>query len=450
MGAPPQLPAPSRQATLANPPCTVSPGQYLGFPAVSACFAKLIGEAGMSSFSWLDYAESDRRAAMDVIDLFRDQDTRDELGIATVRDTFSDILFPGTSAIQTRARYFLIIPWIYRRLEKAKVESAEIALRARKEELALIDALVASDDPKGTIGLRARKTLKRLPSAVYWQGLGRLGIRTFRGARDQYHRSLDRFHSRTGGTMRNDDGEVVEAGRTRNWDVGLPQQPDGFPKVCSLALTHQEAEYLRDRITHAAPRSLLAYLVNNTSDAPDVDFPWKHPAVASLPDYVAEPLREAQNFSELMYGANLLYNIMLAELRKDKESVELYKSWLAEWREDIKRNWTRYQRWDRGQFWSTVIRGGGRIPPRTRFFVDAWLDLLLRSPTLDPARSEAARALVGDRERELKRGLARVDGGRSLEIWGGAAGTARMDYRWNAVVKQIITDIHEGLARADA
>jgi hypothetical protein len=404
----------------------------------------------MSLFSWLDYAESDRRAAMDVIDLFRDQDTRDELGIATVRDTFSDILFPGTSAIQTRARYFLIIPWIYRRLEKSKVESAEVAFRARKDELALIDALVASDDPKGTIGLRARKTLKRLPSAVYWQGLGRWGIRTFRGARDQYHRSLDRFYSRTGGTVRNDDGEVVEAGRTRNWDVGLPPEPDGFPRVCSLALTHPEAEYLRDRITHAAPQSLLAYVVNNTSDSPDVDFPWEHPDVGALPDYVAAPLREAQNFSEVMYGANLLYNIMLAELRKDQDSLELYGSWLVDWRAEIANNWARYQRWDLAQFWNTVIRGGGRIPLRTRAFVDAWLKLVLQTPKLDPAKSDAARTLIGDRERELKRGLARVDGGRALEIWGGAAGTARMDYRWNAVVKQIVTDIHEGLARANA
>jgi hypothetical protein len=29
------------------------------------------------------------------------------LGIASIRDRFSDILFPGTSTIQTRAKYFL-------------------------------------------------------------------------------------------------------------------------------------------------------------------------------------------------------------------------------------------------------------------------------------------------------------------------------------------------------
>lgn len=39
----------------------------------------------MSSFGWLDYSEHDRRRTLDVIDLFREKDTRDELGIGTVR-----------------------------------------------------------------------------------------------------------------------------------------------------------------------------------------------------------------------------------------------------------------------------------------------------------------------------------------------------------------------------
>jgi hypothetical protein len=61
----------------------------------------------VSQFAWLDFSEHERRKALDVIDLFRERDTRDELGIGTVRDALSDVLFPGTSTIQTRARYFL-------------------------------------------------------------------------------------------------------------------------------------------------------------------------------------------------------------------------------------------------------------------------------------------------------------------------------------------------------
>src|SRR5687768_8478899 len=137
----------------------------------------------MSSFAWLDFSEHDRRRALEVIDLFREKETVDELGIGTVRDAFSELLHPGTSVIHTRARYFLFIPWIYLRLERKKISSDRIAGEARKAELQLIPSLLASHDTSGTIGKLAGLKLKILPSAVYWQALNRLNIRQFAGTR---------------------------------------------------------------------------------------------------------------------------------------------------------------------------------------------------------------------------------------------------------------------------
>jgi hypothetical protein len=85
----------------------------------------------MSQFVWLDYSEHERRKMLDAIDLFREHDTVDELGVGSVRDTFGDLFFPGTSTIMTRARYFLIVPWIYQLLERQRVDSEKIADRAR-------------------------------------------------------------------------------------------------------------------------------------------------------------------------------------------------------------------------------------------------------------------------------------------------------------------------------
>src|SRR6266404_709109 len=148
----------------------------------------------MSSLAWLDFSESDRQTALDVIDLFREKGTVDELGIGTVRDAIADLLFPGTSTIMTRARYYLFIPWIYRRHEGKKTPSNEIANSARKDEIAVIEALAKTADLRGVIGIEARANLKRLPSTIYWQGLGQLGIRRYPGARDGYHRALDAFY----------------------------------------------------------------------------------------------------------------------------------------------------------------------------------------------------------------------------------------------------------------
>ena len=52
-----------------------------------------------------------------ILALFRERDTRDELGIGVIRDLLADELFPGTSTIQTRLRYMLFVPWIYQQLE---------------------------------------------------------------------------------------------------------------------------------------------------------------------------------------------------------------------------------------------------------------------------------------------------------------------------------------------
>ena len=219
----------------------------------------------MSAFVWLDYSERERRKMLDVVDLFREHDTRDELGIGSVRDAFADLLFPGTSTIMTRARYFLLVAWMYQRLERPRVSSAQIAARARRAETDLIEAIEQSDDNEGNIGKVAKTALKRLPSSVYWQGLSVWGIRTFRGAQSQYHRSLDRYYAqltRHGGRASERDVEHDDL-VSPNWHAGLISAAAGLSQECSLSLTRREAEYLAERIrlSPACSGSLLAELV---------------------------------------------------------------------------------------------------------------------------------------------------------------------------------------------
>jgi hypothetical protein len=71
-----------------------------------------------SALVCMDFSERERRDALNFIDLFRDKTTRDELGLGTIRDALADRLFPGTSTVQTRARHFPFIPWIYQDLER--------------------------------------------------------------------------------------------------------------------------------------------------------------------------------------------------------------------------------------------------------------------------------------------------------------------------------------------
>lgn len=402
----------------------------------------------MSSFGWLDYSEHERRRTLDVIELFREKDTRDELGIGTVRDAFADLLFPGTSTIQTRARYFLFIPWIYIKLERTHVGSAQIADRARREEVALIDALAGSEDSDGTVGIDARASLKRLPSAIYWQGLGRLGIRLFHGSVDHYHRSLDRFHASAARLMRTDDGEPVLGAPAHNWHRGMPLAPNGFPKGVSFQLPAREAEYLRDQIMMSAPGSLLAFFVDQEKPGDPVEFPWQHSQYAEFPAHVREQLTHARNFSEAIHGAALLYNLMLGELAEREELVERYRKALADWSALITERRETFAGWNRLRFWEIVTTTGARVNPQTRAFIERWLELALPVHGAEKiAVNDHARQLVHERERVLKRGQARLDNARARELWGGAAGTAQLDYRWLPVVQKIASDIIIGLAQ---
>ncbi|MCK8603179.1 DUF6361 family protein [Desulfoferrobacter suflitae] len=55
-----------------------------------------------TSFSWIDFADEDRQKMLNMIQPFREQETRDEWGVGTIRDAFADHFLPGTSTICQR------------------------------------------------------------------------------------------------------------------------------------------------------------------------------------------------------------------------------------------------------------------------------------------------------------------------------------------------------------
>lgn len=384
-----------------------------------------------SVLSWLDYSEHDREKVRQAISAFSERNARDELGIGVVRDAVADLLFPGTSTIQTRARYFLFIPWMYREFEDRETSSADIRRRARTEETDLIDVLADSDDKDGTIGIEARERLKRLPSNVYWQGLGRLGIRRCPWSQEQYHRMLDRWYDRRKLASRNDDGESVESAFRPNWDEGLPDPPKGFPEGASFRLRVEEAAYLRDRIASAAPGTMLAYIVTRGKRCEFDPYPWKHPQLGQFGDSIRRVLEHAKLFALAIHSGALYYNLILSELTRDEALAGDYASDLHEWASEMTSEAAAFRRWDRADFWDLVGSANARVSAPTRRFIDGWLDLALEDPArLSRGQVASARDLVTERERSLKGKQARITNDKARETWGGAAGADRLNYRW--------------------
>ena len=78
---------------------------------------------------WIDFSKSERNKVLSVLELLSEQGTLDELGIAPIRDGFSELFFPGTTTIQTRAKYFFIVPYAFRDLELGKETNPAKAMR---------------------------------------------------------------------------------------------------------------------------------------------------------------------------------------------------------------------------------------------------------------------------------------------------------------------------------
>ena len=140
----------------------------------------------MSFLAWIDFDHGDRTRARQIMDLFAEKDTRDELGLGSIRDALADLMFPGTSTIQTRLRYMFFVPWIYDDMRKVKGSAQDRVAAARNAEIRLIDALIKGGEQNLVIGGEARAGLKLLPSDVYWAGLAAVGIRRFEGSRGDY------------------------------------------------------------------------------------------------------------------------------------------------------------------------------------------------------------------------------------------------------------------------
>lgn len=394
-----------------------------------------------SSLSWIDHDPKERDRMNRILSLFKENDTRDELGIGAIRDSFADLLFPGTSTIQTRLRYMLFVPWIYKVLEEKQVSSAKIEWRAREMEISLIDSLLEDGDPEGVIGRQARKDLKRLPSSVYWAGLKKWGIREFSDSQDQYHRALDGlYHMRKANRRQKDDGG--EQVSLVTWNLQLPPIPDGFPEEVSFDLAPGEAEFLKDQIHFPQDGSLFAFLADWCRPC-KVDLPWQHPELASFTPEHKLILNHARLFSDVIFGAPGLYNLMLAEMDKREETVSKLRETMREWAVGL--DMAEVRSWSLTQMYDLIKDQEHSIGKPCRDFVQKWIHLVgSRGKSLvdDPE----ARKLIKNREIRLKKKRSRFENKKMLETWSGKAGLYHLNYRWTGA-NVFLHDLYKGLGR---
>lgn len=408
-----------------------------------------------SLIAWLDASSEDQRRMREIVNLFSERESRDELGIGQVRDALSDLLWPGTSTLFTRARYFLFIPWCYRAAAETHHDVEKATALADRHERRLIRGLLDAGEKDGVVGATVGVGLKNLPSALYWGGMRVHGILNHAtlSREDAIVAEVDRVRAgRPASTDYEDEATVWHAGA---FHATLPPVPPGFPAEVSdgFALPRGEAAWLRDRMLASAPDTMLEYALHHRPDTNSA-VPWADSVLMSADGERRKVLDDARRFSILMNSASLLYNLLLAEAYEQEgfdrveNPVEQYKQKLDEWasqstvQDDI-------STWNIAEFWSRVLTQNPGVNLRSRRFIDDWLGLLASADLATLADNEEVRAFIRNREREHKRSQARLVNKRLLQAWLGSSGSSQLVYRWTQL-RPVLGDIHDGLERADA
>jgi hypothetical protein len=393
--------------------------------------------------AWLDYSEADQRRAREIVRMFSQPESRDELGLGQIRDAISDTLFPGTSVLLTRARYLLFVPWFYREGVRLRRQGSQLSSWVDTQERRLIGALRNGGDSSGLIGGVVGEQVQNLPSTIYWNSLRRFGILRHDGTPTQI------AGLRQASRPLDDTTEFVERSDAV-WDPSMPGPPEDFFALtsCDFTLTRDEATWLAERIGQAAPDTLLEFLVEKGSRRPDVaQFAWDDNEVNAAMGQVRDAVNEARRFAVAMHGAALLYNVLLAEraeglgMTRHDGQRDYFADLLDQWSGEVQAS--DLGSWNLEGLWALVMEQGRQASPLTYRFVTDWVNLV-RSPSgRELASDQTARTLIREREIHQKRGQARLTNDRLIRQWGGASGSGRLNFRW-PVVARLLNDIADG------
>ena len=379
---------------------------------------------------WIDYSNEHREKVMSVLHLLTEPGAIDELGIGSIRDGFANIFFPGTSTIQTRAKYFLLVPYILTDLEKKTYKTPKLFLQKLwSEEINLIDVL-NKDGAKGIIGSLSKEKLKRKPSSIYWNGIRTFEI--FRGnipltiyAQLIYNKKSERKH---------EDGDDEDALQENGslWS-GVPKK-NNWRENLKIELTYDEAQYLRNKIISAkeSKDSLFAFILKNNYKVNEIERFEELGALPNLPQCIQEDFQMAEAFSQFIYGANIRYNILVSN-HENQEAQEAWEAWYMS--EFVCRQWDTYDI-------KPVVKRLRLAPGLVKFLKD-WQE------AVGSGDLEKIDEVIIKREKNLKRGRAKIGNERAYVYEkGNWLGGGKLQYRFSNA-KVLIQDIYQGLEEAN-
>lgn len=405
--------------------------------------------------SWVDLDSGAASKAAEILKSLEETDTIDQLGLGVLRDSLSDHLFPATSTLMTRAKYFFVVARAFEELRNAyarrpKELGRDSLLRARLAEIerrqaeALIRAYRTENGAdlsnSGIIGwtivTKREGFVANPPTDIYWTAVRDLEMVGFGGSSAGYRKSILTQDVSAG------LGDQESEDETLDWDPNIPKA-DTSGVSMQLALSGIEAAYLKERFSKARPDSLLGSLIRDPQHRKDIDqaeFPWELKCLKSPWKMVAE---KGKSLSALMRGANLVYNRFLGTLLGSKFANQAETELLG-WVDDSDGLGLAVGADLDFEWLQSLVAVDNNLHEKAREFLRGFRDQYCAKGKLAELKGRGCRAYFEQREVAVKHGSARLrheSARRGIKKLGGRG---QADFRWSTA-KVILLDVFNGI-----
>ena len=302
------------------------------------------------SLGWLDNNQAEQDKIKELLSLLQEKGTLDEIGIGTIRDAFSNLLFPGITTIQTRAKYLVILLYLFQEADAVAQKaaqkgrpytSAQLAQFIDKSQDDLVNVFEKNGlNERGVIGKRTRNVVQK-PAFIYWGALTTFGMVNPNLSRIQMY---DLICYNASETEKKRNPSVKDNNISDDYFEDAPDACLDYPALYSpitwdnsnwreglnMKLTYDEAEFISRKILsspaskNSALAQLLKYYRDNKISCEYKDF--DHIPEDALDDKMKAIFQLASEFRKFIFGAHLAYNYLLSG-RNDAFLKEAFDEW---------------------------------------------------------------------------------------------------------------------------
>ena len=287
---------------------------------------------------FIHFDREDQKRYLAVLSKISEGGAIDELGVGRIRDYYSDLMFPGVSSLHQHAKYFALMPLLFKEAVKKRYSRLEDVRPAIREmEIELTKRLMkGSPDIPGITGSDAVMNgtfVKYDPMYIYGMALRTWGIVKTENIEGAIFYASKKYHERPVKLSATDD-EQGDSDDVESYLEFLSLPVDigyNWLEECSLALTHNEAKHVIDHFLSAEDyrETLLHYILDEKLELPNIEFVvFVNLYKDRLPKKLLEIAERACHFSDLVDGLFYRYNWLYSD-RTDEEMRDRFDHWVS-------------------------------------------------------------------------------------------------------------------------